>query len=235
LPVSRRSPGIGHWFSEHAAGLAIGACALSIALGGVLIFLLAGLDEVPAWWKHADTIRAGDAEVIARAERLENALTTQLTAVREPGDPRWATAIGDEQANAWLAVRLRETITTHLGVDKMPEAIERVRVGIEDDELIIGARINHASGSSIVWSRVHLELDEQRDLWATLSSLHVGDTPIPQWVLAAMDTRRITGSRRRLGPGALDLGDGREARILALRVKDGRLEAMMETREPPAQ
>lgn len=209
--------------------LAVGAAIVCVLAGGVLIYALSGLDESPRWWAGADAIRAGDAEVIDRAERLENAITTQLTAVRDAGDPRWAAAITSEQANAWLAVRLRETLVTHLGEHNLPEGIERVRVGIDGEGLIIGARVRHSSGSSVVWSRAWFELDEDGRLWVELSSLRVGTTPVPGWVLRAMESDRLGRSRYLLGGGALELGDGRTARLVALRVHDGRLEVVMET------
>src|SRR5690606_25346943 len=135
---------------------------------------LSGLDGVPRWWKAADSIRTGDAAVIARAEHIENAITTQLTALRDPSDPRWAAAVTGEQANAWLAVRLGETVRTHLGADAWPEGIERVRIAILGDKLVIGARVRHSSGSSIIWARAELSLDERNDLWVTLTALRIG-------------------------------------------------------------
>lgn len=218
---------------SHAVALAIGACAASALLGLVLIWALSGLDEVPAWWKKADSINPADALVITRAERIENAITTQLTAVRDPDNPRWAAAVTGEQANAWLAVRLDETIRTHLGADAWPQGIGRVRVAIIDDRLIVGARVRHSSGSSVIWSRADLSIDEHNDLWVTLRALRVGTTPVPGWVLRIMDTDRITRSGYRLGPGALGLGDGRRARLVALRVVAGRIEVVMETRADP--
>ncbi len=223
----------GAWVDAHAAGLAIGVCALSVLLGGVLIHALSGLDEVPSWWADADAINPGDARVIARAEHIENAITTQLTAVRDPDDPRWAAAVTGEQANAWLAARLRDTVRAQLGEDAWPGGVERVRVAIVGGRLIVGARVRHRSGSSVIWSRVRLSLDEHHDLWVTLSALRVGTTPIPDWLLSAMDTERLTRSRYRLGPGTLGLGDGRSARLIALRVVNDRLEVVMETRADP--
>lgn len=210
--------------------IATGAVVLSITLGGVLIFMLAGLDEVPRWWAQREaTLISGDAGVIERAERLENAITTQLTAVRDAGGQRWAVGVNDEQANAWLAVRLRETVETHLGLDAWDESIERVYVRIEGNELTIGARVRHRAGSAIVSARITLEVDAQGELWARISVIRVGSTRIPSWAIGLLGEGDLRAGRVRLGPGTLELGDGRVARLMGVRTSGGRLEVVLET------
>lgn len=215
--------------SAYFVHIALGAMAISIVLGVVLIYMLSGLDEVPSWWSQREMIQPGDARVIERAERLENAITTQLTAVRDPDDPRWAVGVNDEQANAWLAVRLRETIETHMGKDAWGDGVERVYVRVVGDEITIGARVQHRTGSAIVSARVALELDEQGDLWARMNTVRVGRTPVPAWAVALLGEGDLRTGRVRLGPGALELGDGRVARLVGVRTSDGRLEVALET------
>ncbi len=209
--------------------IALGAMVLVLVAGALLIYMLSGLDEVPAWWNQREMIQPGDAQVIERAERLENAITTQLTAVRDPQNPRWAVAVTDEQANAWLAVRLRETIVTHMGRDAWGDGVERVYVRVADDEMTLGARVVHQAGSAIVSARVALELDAQGDLWARMHTLRVGRTTVPGWVMRLLGEGDVRTGRMRLGPGALELGDGRVARLVGVRVSDGRLEVVLET------
>lgn len=227
--VPRYNNSIPSAINAYFVHLALGAIVLVVLTGSLLIFMLSGLDEVPAWWTQHEAIRPGDAAVIERAERLENAITTQLTAVRSVDDPRWAVAISDEQANAWLAVRLRETVETHLGRDAWGDGVERVYIRVVDDELTLGARVRHMTGSAIVSSRVALELDEQGDLWAVLHSVRIGRTPVPGWAVGLLGEGDLRMGRVRLGPGALELGDGRVARLVGVRTSDARLEVVMET------
>lgn len=230
LLVRSHPSGVRRWVEARAARLAVVACALCVLGGAVVIWALSGLDETPRWWAGVDTLSAGDPAVIDRAERIENAITTQLTALRDPEDPRWAAAITPEQANAWLAVRLRETIETHLGEGAMPRGVERVRVSVDGDRLLVGARVLHSSGAAVVWTRVGFELDEAGELWVRLGGVRVGRTRLPAWAMGlAAGDGALRRSRYRLGPGALELGDGREARLIALRINDGRLELIMET------
>jgi len=218
------------WVNRHAIGLAISACTLLVLLGIGSVVAIARLDHVPAWWQQVEHIENSDPAVIERAEHLENAITTQLTMVRDQQDPQWASAINTQQANAWLEVRLIDTIMTHMGKDAWPSEIERVRIGIEQDQLVLGVRVVHASGSSIVWAKVRIELDDLGDLWAHLSSVHVGTTPMPARVLAVIGTSGDSSSRIPIGPGRLQLGDGRTAHLIALRISGGRIEVVMETR-----
>ena len=227
MPIHKRTiPGVVHAYFVH---IALGAMAVVLVLGSVLIFMLSGLNEVPGWWRERESIQPGDASVIERAERIENAITTQLTAVRDPEDPRWFSKVSDEQANAWLSVRLRDTIETHLGRDAWRDGLERVYVHIEDDQMKIGARGRHQTGSAIVSARVGLELDEQGDLWANIDTLRVGRTPIPGWAVSLLGEGDVQLGRVRLGPGALELGDGRVARLVAIRVRESWLEVALET------
>jgi hypothetical protein len=218
------------WLMNHFVHLAIGSCVLVLTLGVVLIVALSGLDEVPSWWTQREEIHAGDASVIERAERLENTITTELTAVRDAANPRWTRSVSDEQANAWLSVRLRKTIETHMGEDAWNNSVERVYVRIVDDELTMGARVVHQTGSAIVSAKIALELDEQQDLWAIVHSVRIGTTPVPGWAIRSLGQGDLRTGRFRLGPGALELGDGRIARLIGVRTRDARLEVVMETR-----
>lgn len=218
------------WVDRHAIGVAIGACASVVLIGSVLIVSIARLNHTPRWWTQVEEISTDRASVVEQAETLENAITTQLTALRDEDDPRWRVAINPEQANAWLEARLIDTITTHLGNQAWPSEVRAVRVGVLNDRLIVGAKISHASGSMILWAIVELSLDEHGSLWALMPSVHVGQTRVPRWMLGLVERQMIERSRIEIGPGELELGDGRVAKLIGLRVNDGRLELVMETR-----
>ncbi len=210
----------------HAA---IALIAIVFVLGVVVIVKLSGLDNTPRWWMELDTQRADDAGVIERAERIENAITTQLTAVRSQDEPRWNAKISDEQANAWIMVRLRDTIETHMGADAWDDRVERMLMRFEEDGITIGARVRHNSATSIVSARVTLELDEQGDLWADARSIRIGTTGIPSWVVSLLGGGDLLPDRVHLGPGALELGDGRMARLIAIRMRDQWVDVAVET------
>ena len=229
LPVprpKRSSVDLYHAYFVHGA---IALMVLVLTIGIALIAMLSGLDNVPSWWREHDSMRIDDAEVITRAERIENAITTQLTAVRSGDDPRWNTKISDAQANAWIGVRLRDTIETHMGASAWDDRVEKMLMRFDEDAITIGARIRHSAGTSIVSARVILELDEEGVLWADTRSIRVGTTPIPSWAIGLLGGDEVVGGRVRLGPGALELGDGREARLIAIRMRDQWVDVALET------
>ncbi len=217
------------FIDQHAIKLAIAACVLVVLIGALLISAISGFDDTPQWWGEVDRVRHDDPNVIERAERVENAITTQLTTLRDADDPSWAVAVDQDQANAWLAARLIDTIVTHQGEDAWPREIERILVGIEADQCTIGARVKSAAGTSILSARVGFSIDSNGDLWATISSLHVGSTRIPMGLLSMGSSESIS-SKLRIGPAKIEIGDGRVAKLLAVRMSGGRMELMMETR-----
>ena len=227
--MQNRSSKVQTWADDHVITLAAGVCAAIVVVGILLIVAVGRLSNVPSWWQQADRVRALDEATIRQAEQLENAITTQLTMVRDTDNPHWSVAINPEQANAWLAVRLKETIVTHQGEDAWPSEIEQVRIGIENDQLIIGVRTVSASGSVIVWAKLRLTIDVRGDLYVRVYSAHAGKTRLPVRVIGFIGSSRHSASVFRVGSGILELGDGRVAQLMALRVNNGRLELAMQT------
>ena len=154
------------WIDRHTIVLTISVCGIIITLGAVAAVMVSGLSNTPPWWNQGDQLNENHPDLISQAERLENAITTQLTAVRDVENPQWAVAITAEQANAWLVVRLRKTIVTHQGEGAWPTQVGQVQVVIENDQLIIGARTVSASGSVVIWAKLSLKIDAQGDLVA---------------------------------------------------------------------
>lgn len=216
-------------YQAYFVHASIALIAITLILGLGLIVMLSGLDEVPRWWRERDAINPDDPAIVQRAERVENAITTQLTGVRNPDDPSWSVKLSDEQANAWLSVRLRETIITHMGHGAWDDRVERVLVRFEEAGILIGVRIHHRGGSSIVSARVRLRIDEHGDLWANISAIRLGETRVPSWAINLLGEGDVRIGHMRLGPGALELGDGRAARLLAVRTRDQWMDVALET------
>ncbi len=218
-------------FDDESRGvaLAIGACCAMVVVAGIAIKIIGGFDEVPDWWAQADAIWADDQLVKQRAEELENAITTQLTAVRLIDDPVWSVAISIEQINAWASARLENTIVTHRGESGWPSWLDRVRVGDDEDQLLVGMRTRSVSGSVVAWGRVEFEIDQVGDLWIVIDSLVIGKSRLPIGIGTMVSGADLEGKRYRVGPAKIELGDGREVRMLGLQVRAGRLELMMET------
>lgn len=229
LPVPRPARSFVDFLDAYFVHSAIVLMSLTVIIGSVVIYMLSGLDEVPRWWHERDAMNVADATIIERAERIENAITTQLTAVRDPENPRWNAKVSDEQANAWIGVRLRDTVITHMGEDAWDNRVERMLMRFEDEGITIGARVRHGSGTSIVSARARLSIDEDGDLYANIDAVRVGTTPIPSWVIRVLGEGDLEPGRVRLGPGALELGDGRVANLIAIRTRDQWVDVAVET------
>lgn len=217
------------WLDRNATVLAIIAAVVLVFVGGVAINIIAGFGSVPKWWSTIESTRTDHAMLVEKGEQLENAITTQLTAVRDPDDSQWASAMDVDQINAWLETRLVETIQTHQGDDAWPTEIDRVRIDIIEDQLIIGMRMLHATGGVILWIHADLELDNAGDLWMTISNAHIGMTRVPMRVLNRFASNRFSKSKYYIGRGNLSLGDGRKAQLKAIRINKGRMELVIDT------
>ncbi|MDF1809681.1 MAG: hypothetical protein P1U42_08300 [Phycisphaerales bacterium] len=219
------------WVRHRAGRLTIAALALCIVVGALLIFVISGLNNTPKWWSKSDVIVQGDSIAIETAEQLENALSTQLTLQRDQSQPRWAVAITEQQANSWLAIRLIETVETHLGDGAWPSNVDRVRIGLNKDQMLVGARVKHTSGSMILWSSVNLIVDDQGDLYAEFKKVQIGSTAVPKWVVDRLTKEyQFSNQSLKIGTGSIDLGDGRETQLIGAQVRGDQLELVLETR-----
>ncbi|MBL4591415.1 MAG: hypothetical protein JKY96_05595, partial [Phycisphaerales bacterium] len=108
---------------KHTAPILIGLMVLVAMVCLFLVVQISGLDNKPKWWP--DQVGAQE-----NAVRLENAISTQLTAIR-PGDAQqWSVALTPAEINAWLEHRLRATVETHAGSNAWTNEIESVRVAV---------------------------------------------------------------------------------------------------------
>ncbi len=183
----------------------------------VLVVMLSRLDHQPRWWP-------GGVESAEKAVQLENAISTQLTAVRPPESPRWTAALSASEINAWLEHRLRPTVETHAGADAWTNEIDAIRVSILDDRLVVGALVEHGSGRAFIWSECVVSVEDDQ-LVVGVKDPRIGATRVPMRVIRSVFPKN--GSAR--FNAYIDLEDGRTARVVALRIHDGRIELVIET------
>ena len=199
------------------------------AMGGVVVICaavlwqLGGLNNTPAWWVSLDD-NPGITE--QSAIELENGITTALTRLRPEGEEEWAVAIHQDQLNSWLIHRLRETVhsfSTDQAAGKTIDQIREVQIRIEPAGVTIGARVNHAHGSTVVWAVIDLGIDAQDNFTLHAQRVYVGGTRVP----AGLASSYLTSEN--LGSASIDLGDGRIVRIRGIRSSDQRLELALRT------
>lgn len=200
-------------------------CAMGVVAVAcvVVLWLLSGLNNTPAWWALLDenpniTEQSGI--------ELENGITTALTRLRPAGEEEWAVAIHQDQLNSWLTHRLRETVhsfSTDQDADRTIDQIGEVQIRIDPAGVTIGARISHAHGSTVVWAVIDLGVDALDNFTIDPQRVYVGGTRVP----AGLASSYLTSEN--LGSASVDLGDGRIVRIRGIRANDQRLELALRT------
>jgi len=210
---------------------ALGIIAVVVTVVGAAVLLIlrlpAALDQrgtpSPASSEPAPSQARTQKNLAACMAELENRITRALTRVRG-GEEDWHAAISSENLNAWLVHRLEESVRAHLGDEAWRDEVGVVRARIEGDALTIGARLEHEHGASIVWARLALGVDERGRFVVEPRRAYIGTTRVPVSFAASRLAPESLGAAR------LDLGDGREVVIRAIRVGGGRLEFAMRTR-----
>ncbi len=208
--------------TDRVTVVLLGAMGAALIACVVLIWTISKLDNTPAWWKALDQTQTSEQAAI----ELENKITSALTRLRLPEDSNWSVAINQSQLNAWLTHRLKDTLDTFNHTDSIDQ-LGDVRMMLSPQGMTIGAQLLHQQGSSIVWVLADLHIDDQNKFAVHIKKARIGTTPIPaKWV-----SQYITNNQ--LGNAAINLGDGREVQIKALRTANQRLELALKTQTIP--
>lgn len=238
----------GGWWARCGARVLIGCIAACVVGWAVVMVVLLRLDDTPGWWVWVD---GADPAVLDEAERLERAFANQVSAVRpdaEGDGSEWAVAVSERSANAWLAARLRAWVENEGAV--WPPEIESVRAGFVGERVALGARLGHGPESSVVWMTMTPEVRRDGSVWMRAHGAWVGGVSVPgSWALSGLEqglARQAPEDAAKIarGPSLRDmlsgvapvsvepvvhLPDGRDVRILELRVREGRVEVVLRT------
>lgn len=179
---------------------------------------LSKLNNIPDWWSQLDS----NPNITEQTGiELENRITSALTRVRPVGEEDWTAAIDQDQLNAWLAHRLRDTLESFQ--NDAADSIGAVRIDIDQAGLTIGTQLTHSRGSTIVWAVIEPGTDDQDRFTIRTKRAYAGTARIP----SSLASRYLTSDR--LGKARVDLGDGRVVNIRAIRTGDHRLELALST------
>jgi hypothetical protein len=231
----------------------VGAALGLAVLGGATALIGAALvQEPPRWWRSID---ARDPALADKAQLVENGAATQLTKIRSSGDGSalsapWTVALKAEDANAWLATRLRTWLTSQEGgALGWPKELGQVQVDFDDGQIRLAASIHAggaASGSSaqVLSASLRPELRDDGSLWMPASNIGLGRLTLPaSWMLAtsgkgtvgvgdvpesirALPQTRdlvkvISGEAAAMRSATIRIGDGRRVRLLGIDSREG--------------
>jgi len=220
------------------------AAVLFALLAAAVVLVLALTLSTPTWYTPPPPTAP---TTIALADKLEQAAVSQLTQVR-PADPApttspkyrsdaWSVSISQDDANAWLAVRLPAWLASRQTT--MPGLISQPFIRFDDGAATIAAAYE-GTPRLILGQRIAANIDEAGDLHIALGATHAGRMTAPGSLLSIGAVRdmltnlkganvKLTDDTLTFTQPTLRLDDGRFVRVLGLWVKDGRLEVMCRT------
>ncbi len=202
--------------------------------------------------------RAGAAGEAVQAAILTQLTAVRPSDPARPPDAGWASepwglAVVQDEANAWLATLLPRWLANQEW-GSAAESVEVAQVRFDEPTIDLAVRVRAGNGTRVLSARFRPFVDRDGSLWIPAERLAIGRLPIPvEWasgqarraadrylppngtsdpaarllvtrLLAALDGRDpITR-----GP-VIRLEDGRRVRLLALRPREGRLEAVFRT------
>ena len=202
---------------------------IPIGLGLVLWLLM----HRPAWWSSA-----GDRSPAAAAvgAGLEQAITREVTLVREPGE--WGFVLTEEDVNAWLVNRLDPWLQSRKDIE-LPEGVSDPRVRFGDGCIEVGL-LSHQAGVPIFTSaRFEVRLDGA-DLTLLPIEGRMAFASFDRESLAYLSDDLLIDGRTEINqatgeltiPAVIELMDGRRVTLTEIEVVSGELAVRFRTVGP---
>jgi hypothetical protein len=194
----------------------------------------------PTWWQETD---ANSPQTRHTSRAVENWAVSTMTRAHPEGE-RWAVTLTEDDANAWLAVRLPMWVESEHG--QWPEGIRSVRVRFHDGRIVLGADIREPGREEprVVAAAFRLSVEEngQSSLdidWTQINRLKlpgsVGVSRLSEWLDGAGEDE-IADQLASLIRGELEsdtlgwkLEDGRRVTVHALHVDAGEVRLVCST------
>ncbi len=206
----------------------LGLLLVLLCGAGVGLYLLSGRE--PAWWYRPD------ARTPLAAERLENQVVSELSLARPAerlGPYRsgeWTLEVTEEEANAWLATRLRAWVENRAG--RWPGEVEGVRAAFRPGMVLLGARLDESYGGRVVSGAAVPRIEPGGALWLRTEGMSLGGLPLPSGVLldrlrsmvhagGAEVVAALDGQAPLLPDAVVPMDDGRRVRITRIEVREG--------------
>lgn len=174
------------------------------------------------------------AAVTEQSETLENAVATQLTLPRRSNSGEWYVSLAQEDANAWLATRLKRWCDSR-GID-WPRGVSGVQVRFERGYCTFGAVVEFAGAERFVAVDVEPRIGPEGALYVKALGGRVGLMSVPLGsALAALGEMggglraKLSGEEALMREPRIKLEDGRVVRMLGVEAYGGRVEVRCRT------
>ncbi|USO00229.1 MAG: hypothetical protein H6810_06100 [Phycisphaeraceae bacterium] len=232
-----------------AAGLSL---AIIITIGGLFGAILAR--AAPSWWRQyrpTDELRERAVRIENAAIThltLVRPADPEWERADDPGpwhSKAWSIMVKEADASAWLTARLPEWIDGQADLSGWPDALSQPQVHFDDGLIRLGVLLRRHDGDRILTASFRPQIDANGSLWLHTNWVHVGRLPLPAQLILARAGHRLESYLpesiaddpysasfidvlRGKAPLAikpeLSLQDGRVVRLLAIRVREGRIE-----------
>ena len=187
----------------------------------------------PGWWSSAGD-RSPEAAAVGAG--LEQAVTSEITRVRPPGE--WGFVLGEDDVNAWLVNRLEPWLVSRQDIE-LPEGVSDPRVRFGDGWIEVGL-LSHQIGVPIFTSaRFEVRLDgadltllpiEGRMAFATFDRESLAYISDYLMIDGRTEIDQATGEVK--VPAIIELVDGRRVLLTDLEVVTGEMAVRFKTLGP---
>ncbi len=202
--------------------------------------------QTPQWWASIDP---KDTAVIERAERVENALTSDLSRADRQGvsgddgwqSETWVIRLTSDEANAWLNARLPRWAENRLEDFQWPSEVQSIQVAFEPGSIRLGASVRLDERERVLSAELTPRVDDDGSVWLDVGWMYLGRLPLPAgWLLGAdlfniapesiaddpgfaSLARGLAGKQAIVREPVIRLGDGRRVRIVSMELREGEL------------
>lgn len=213
----------------------------------------------PAWWRSrrpADPAAVKAAEEVENGlvTQFSSVRPGDPKFEPRPGQSwqseKWSVSLSEADANAWLNERLPKWITTRDPKVRWPEDVREVQVEMVEGELHLGTRVRTSGGTRVVAMSVRPSVHTDGSLWVPADGVQLGTIPLPsslvlEWAERAVRELFPESKATRVDPQAVleafqgksamvrdpvvKLEGGRRVRLLAIGVRDGRMDLTFRT------
>ncbi len=222
----------------------------ALFLTALILYLLT--IPAPGWFHPADP---RDPEIRRLAQRVENRVITE--AYRFRGEPRegsgqgpratgepWTIRISENDATAWLAVKLAEWLANRDPPVRLPADISELQAHFDAGRAYVGASVGARGEGRVVSVSAGVRI-EGGNAWLVGTRAGVGRLSLPVsiggWELLGGDGMgkaerngilSVATGRAPLLKSGLKLEDGRFVRVLGVRLEDGEMAVECVTEVP---
>lgn len=218
-------------------------------------WVLAG--TAPRWWRQFGPESGAVARAALRFENTATSALSRVRPRaqglgHEEGyrsDP-WVLELRDDEVSAWLTARLPAWLNEHEDLPEWPDAFSQMQVHFEPGILRLGVRYSDDRSRAVMSAALRPGVRPDGSVWLAPAGVSLGRLPLPQGLVIDHAKRHadsvvprglasepellgffdaISGRIAAAEEPVIVLPDGRQVRVLDVRLSRGRIEVLCQT------